>query len=735
MTQVINRKGGVEDLDINQIRKVVDFATQGLSVSPLELETRFRLELKPVITTTEIQEALINKSSEMIFEHPDWDLVASRLILWNLYKNYTLQVDKEVYSNYYLDLKRLEKECKLDSSIFADYSPNELLKAGTWINKDYDLFFPCSGILLLSQRVLLSATELPQTAFLTLALLLSKNEPNRMDFAHKLYHAIASRKISLATPILNNLRSKKDKSYTSCFISTIDDKIESIFDEVKNTALISKNGGGVGLNLSQIRARGSDLRGKDSKSGGIIPWCKIINDVAIAVNQGGKRSGAITVAIDIWHADIIHFLDMSNEHGDQRLKSYDLFPQVVIPDLFMQRIANNELWTLFCPHEVLTHYGIDLPKLWCKEFEEAYLKIEGDYRNNQPDFKLKCTKQLKVKELFGLIMRNAEQRGVPYLFFKDTVNRANPNKHEGYIPNGNLCMESFSNVATGKYIHCCNLVSLNLATIEIEEIPEISNLAVRLLDNTIELTTPPVPEAKAHNNRYRTIGVGIMGLADYLAKNDFTYQDLDKISEVTELISYHCIKTSMKLAQERGCYPAFEGSDWSKGMYNSYTGEELNNRGNLDWVTLLSDVQNFGIRNSHIMAIAPNTSSSLVQGCTASVLPLYNHNFMYKSGNRTDPIVPPYDSSKYQINTKLRQEIVVTAIATIQQWIDTGISMELVFNSNPNVYEEGFILQSPKDTFKVYNLAWQLGCKTIYYTRTVQSEKTIKSEPTCDCAN
>jgi ribonucleoside-diphosphate reductase alpha chain len=629
----------------------------------------------------------------------------------------------------------LEYDKKLSSLIFDSYDLEELTVAGTWINKDYDLFLPYSGILLLSQRTLLSTIELPQTAFLTLALLLAKDEPCRMEFAKKLYHAIASRKISLATPILNHLRSSRHESLSSCFISMVDDNLESIYDEVKNTALISKHGGGVGLNLSHIRAEGSDLMGKLGGSKGVTSWCKIINDTAIAVNQGGKRSGAVTVALDVWHADIISFLDMSNEHGDQRIKSYDLFSQVVIPDLFMQRIAKDEMWTLVCPHEVLINYGIDLPKLWGKEFEDAYLKIEEDYKNNPADSKLKCTKQKRAKEVFGAIMRNAKQRGMPYLFFKDTVNRANPNKHEGYIPNANLCVESFSNVTIGKYIHCCNLVSLNLANIEKEEIPEITNLAVRLLDNTIDLTTPPVPEAKAHNDRYRTIGVGIMGLADYLVKNDLTYQSLDQISEITELISYHCVKASLELAKERGCYPAFDDSDWDKGIYNSYTGEELNKRGKLDWADLLENIRFYGIRNSHIMAIAPNTSSSLIQGCTASVLPLYNYDFIYKSGNRTVPIVPPYDSSKYQINTKLRQEIVVTAIATIQQWIDTGISMELVFNGNPDVYEEGFTLQTPKDTFKVYNLAWQLGCKTVYYTRTVQSSKTIKSEPGCDCAN
>ena len=730
MTEIINRNGEIELLDFTQIKEVIEIACIDLEINPLQLESRFKLRVKPQITTKEIQKELIDTAVTLIPEDQTWDLVASRLLLWDLYKEYEIKTGRKPYSNYYQDVVDLIDSGYMSGDILELYTEKELDWFGVnLLDSDYDKFFPYSGIFTLSQRYLLDTVELPQTMFLTHALLLARSQGQAMS----IYQALGERKLSLATPLLANHRTAKHKSYTSCFISMLNDTIESIFDEVKNTALISKNGGGVGLNLSHIRAKGSDLMGLKGKATGVIPWLKIFNDVAVAVNQSGKRKGAITVALDLWHADIVDFLGMSSLHGDQRLKAYDLLSQVVVPDLFMKRLAKNEDWMLFCPHEVKEVFGIDLASLYGDEFESAYQKLEAYAKTS--DSTLKCTKAIKTKELFGLVMRSAEQRGIPYLFFKDTVNRANPNKHEGYIPSGNLCMESFSNVGSG-YIHCCNLISLNLATIEDElELKNLSRLAVKILDKTIDITTPPVPEAKAHNDRYRTIGIGCMGLADWLVKNNLTYQDTTAINNLFETIAYTCIETSVVLAGNKGTYPAFEGSDLSKGIYNGHTAEELNamGSGQYDWVELMHKVKTIGIRNSHLLAIAPNTASSLIQGCTASVLPIYNANFIDKAGDRLVPVVPPFDSSKYQINTKLRQEIVVKAMATIQQWIDTGISMELVFNQNADVYEKGYTLQSPKDTFQVYKLAWELGCKTVYYTRNVQKQNI--QDLSCDCAN
>jgi ribonucleoside-diphosphate reductase alpha chain len=732
---VIKRNGKSALLDISKIRKVVNWACNGKDVNSIALESGLKTRLRDGITTRDIQDNLINCALEMCsLEEPDWRYVAGRLHIWSLWKE-TLIIRGYNYGNYAQTVATFVKEGKYDQRILT-YSPQELEIANSWINPDWDLDYDYAGVVLLSSRYLLPQ-ELPQEAFLTCSLLLAMVEAPevRLTYAHKFYEAIASRRISLATPILGNLR-VPNGSLTSCFIVSIDDNLESIFQEITNTARISKNGGGVGVNVSRIRATGSSVMGKKNASGGVIPWIKLLNDTAIAVNQGGRRAGAVTVGLDIWHLDVPEFLEMQTENGDQRRKAYDVFPQLILPDEFMRRVKNKQEWTLIDPYEVKNALNIDLPPLWGAEFEQAYSIIEANL-----DTKIKIYKKVNARELFKHIMKAQVETGMPYLAFKDSINKANPNKHDGYIPGVNLCTESFSNVTSGKYAHCCNLVSLNLANLEEEEIESICTLAVRILDNTIEITLPPFADAASHNNRYRTIGVGAMGLADWLAKRNLRYSNLSQISNLFEDIGYYCTAASMTLSKERGAYPAFEGSDWSKGLLIGCQPVEWFEENAYDkprWRQLANDIQRFGIRNSHITAIAPNTSSSLVQGCTASVLPVYSRFFYDKWAKGTVPIAPPYISDKnwfYQENKHLHQEEVVKAIAVIQQWIDTGISMELLFNLNEGVYfaNEPERALKAKDIYDTLLMSWEKGCKAVYYVRIVQRD-SFKEECTA-CAN
>ncbi len=449
----------------------------------------------------------------------------------------------------------------------------------------------------------------------------------------------------------------------------------------------------------------------------------------------GRRAGAVTVSLDIWHSDIPEFLEMQAENGDQRRKCYDVFPQLVISDEFMRRVVANQEWTLFCPHEVETVMNIDLAEKWGDEFEWVYKRLELLAK----DGSLKLTKTVNAKELFKDIMRIQLESGLPYLAFKDTINRANPNKHKGYIPCVNLCTESFSNVDPGVTAHCCNLDSLNLANLDISELEEYAPIAVRILDNTIEITTPPLPEAKQHNNLYRTIGVGAMGLADYLAKRETNYSNLDMIEELFEEMAYHCVAASHDLALERGAYPAFEGSDWATGnAQNILPGLAIHGQ---KWEDLLTSVEANGIRNSHIMAVAPNTSSSLVQGCTASILPAYSRFFYDKWAKGSVPIAPPYIEKywwHYQENKTIDQKTVIKATATIQKWIDTGISMELLFNLNAGIYYPDQPERSinAKDIYETLVLAWESGCKAVYYIRSVQKDDFKEGNDGCtSCAN
>ena len=736
--RVIRRDGSTTSLNIGKIRDVVEWACEGKKVNSIALEAGLTTRLRDGITTREIQDNLINCALEMCSpEEPDWRYVAGRLHIWSLWKD-TLVVRGYQYGNYEKTVKTQVKNRLYDERILI-YSEAELKEAGSWINPDWDIDYDYAGALLITSRYLLK-NELPQEALLTCSLLLATvEEPaNRLPWAKKFYQAIAQRKISLATPILANLRTPKG-SLTSCFILSIDDSLESIFSEITNAARISKNGGGVGVNVSRIRSTGSWVMGKANASGGIIPWIKLLNDTAIAVNQGGRRAGAVTIGVDIWHLDVPEFLEMQTENGDQRRKAYDVFPQLVITDEFMRRVITKAEWTLVDPYEVRTKLGIELAELWGEEFEEAYRLVEANL-----DKEVLLYKKINARDLFKSIMRSQVETGMPYIAFKDTINRANPNKHDGYIPGVNLCTESFSNVTPDKTAHCCNLVSLNLANIDKEEIESNCQIAVRILDNTIDITNPPFDNAKNHNDKYRTIGVGAMGLADWLAKRKLSYNNLSEISNLFEEIGYWCTYSSMELAKERGAYQAFLGSEWSQGKLIGAKPVAwfLNNAVQPQrWQQLATDIQRFGIRNSHITAIAPNTSSSLVQGCTASVLPVYSRFFYDKWAKGTVPIAPPFIEEAfwfYPENKNLEQQQVVKAIATMQEWIDTGISMELLFNLNEGVYfpAEPNRCLTAKDIFDTLIMAWELGCKAIYYIRTVQKDNFRESDDSCSsCAN
>jgi len=733
--QVVRRDGSTASLDISKIRAVVQWACNDLDVSPIVLESSLKTRLRNGVTTREIQDNLIDCALQMCStEEPDWRYVAGRLHIWSLWKD-TLVSRGYQYGDYWRTVELQIAAGRYDQRILT-YSRAELEEANTWIVSDWDTDYDYAGAVLLTKRYLCK-DELPQEAFLTCALLLASVEtPNeRLLWARRFYEAFARRQISLATPILANLR-VPGGSLSSCFITAMDDDLESIFGTITDTARISKNGGGVGVNVSRIRATGSWVMGKANASGGVIPWAKLLNDTAIAVNQGGRRAGAVTVSLDIWHLDVPEFLECQTENGDQRRKTYDIFPQLVIPDEFMRRVEARADWLLVDPYEVRTKLGIELAELWGEKFEAAYARIEEAAKTET----LTLYRFVNARDLFKSIMRTQLETGLPYLWFKDTANRANPNKHQGYIPGGNLCQESWSNVKPGVEAHTCNLCSLNLANLDAETLPVACEAAVRLLDNTIEITNTPFPASALHNRKYRTIGVGAMGLADWLAKRHLSYRDLGAISELFEDIGYHCTRASMQLARDRGAYPAFQGSEWSKGKLIGAKSVDwfLHHASKPErWIWLANDIQRYGIRNSHITAIAPNTSSSLVQGCTASVLPVYSRFFYDKWAKGAVPIAPPFIRDCfwfYPENKTLNQEVVVRAVATMQQWIDTGISMELLFNLNQGVYfpEEPDRCLQAKDIYETLMLAWREGCKAIYYIRTVQKD-AFKEEAENGC--
>lgn len=738
--QITHRDGSQSEYDIQKIRDVIKFACQGLHVNPIQLENGVTSGIHDGITTSEIQDSLLLHAISLCSpEWLDWRYVAGRLHMWAYWKTIKAKRTSPRYSNFYDVVQDKIKNGIYTNRINEAYTAHDLVKASSWINPELDNIYDYAGAILLTKRYLLE-DELPQEAFLVCALLLAapEKEDVRMYYAEHFYYAIAEHKISLATPLLANIRTPS-RSLSSCFITAMDDNLESIFETITNVARISKNGGGVGVNVSRVRASGSEVMGKQNASSGVLPWIKLLNDTAIAVNQGGLRAGAVTVSLDIWHLDVLEFLDCQTEHGDQRRKAYDIFPQLVIPDEFMRRVERDEMWTLIDPCEAQKVIKLDLAKLWGHKFEHYYERIESVLGSH-----VRLYKQVKARDLFKQIMRTQIETGMPYLAFKDTINEANPNQHIGYIPGVNLCCESFSNVEVGETAHCCNLASLNLANLMVSDFEKYVSLAVRMLDNSLELTHPPFDAAKNHNDKYRTIGLGLMGLADFLAKNKLTYKHTNIIAGLMEEFVYEATHASMELAKERGAYPAFKHSQWESGfMLGNKSLAQIKDKSKFvtdEWEVLARNIKKYGIRNSHITAIAPNTSSALIQGCTSSILPPFSRFFYDKSANGAVPIAPPYARdywNYYRELTSIHPSEIVEVVSMMQFWVDTGISMELMFNLNQGVYfaDEPTRSLTAVDIYEVLMDAWKKKIKAVYYIRTVQKDDFGKKAECSSCAN
>lgn len=712
---------------------------EGLEIDLQSFENYLDSIYSQDISSEKIQDILINYAVSMTsFEESDWTYLAGKLLMRKT-QNEVLKNHGFSYGNFYETIKKMVELGVYDSRL-KEYGEEEIRELEKEIDISRDMIYDYAGANMFVNRYLLKYDgkifELPQEVFMCIAMLLAINEENRVLVAKSFYNALSLKKISLATPILANLR-VPNGNLSSCFITAMDDNIESIFYNIDTIAKISKNGGGAGLNISRIRAKNSMVNGYHNASGGVIPWIKIINDTAVAVNQQGRRAGAVTVALDSWHLDIESFLELQTENGDQRGKAYDIYPQVVVSDLFMERVEKNLEWTLLDPYEIRMKYGVELCELYGEEFEKKYLEIEKDR-----DITLK--KVVKARELFKEIMKTQIETGMPYIFFKDRANLMNHNNHVGMIGNGNLCMESFSNFSPSRdfkedidensgvrkvnlgEVHTCNLVSLNLAEIEREELEKNVSIAVRILDNTIDLTKTPIKESDKHNKNYRAIGVGTMGLADYLAREYMIYEDsILEIDELFEEIALYSLKSSALLAKERGSYPMFKSSQWDRGVF--FQKDEKwyleNSKFSQKWKEVFELVKEYGIRNGELTAVAPNTSTSLLMGSTASVNPTFSRFYIEKNQKGAVPRVVKYLKDRawfYPEFKNVDPQTYVKIMGIIGKWTTQGVSMELIFDLNKNI--------RAKDIYDTLMTAWKEGCKSVYYIRTIQKSTNIMNE-------
>ncbi len=772
MITIIKRNGRRETLNISKIQKYTASAVKGLEgVSQSELEVDAQIHFKDGITSLAIQETLIKTAVDKIdIDAPNWTFVAARLFLFDLYHQVNGHTGYGTLKKYF---ERGEKEGRILLGLRDMYDLEVLDKH---IVPERDMLFNYLGVKTLFDRYLIKdskkrAIELPQHMFMGIAMFLAQNEDDREAWAIKFYDMVSKFEVMLATPTLSNARTPRHQ-LSSCYIGSTPDNIEGIFDAYKEMALLSKFGGGIGWDWTQVRSIGSFIDGHQNAAGGTIPFLKITNDVAIAVDQLGTRKGAIAVYLEPWHIDINDFLDLKKNSGEERRRAHDLFPSLWISDLFMKRVQEDTIWTLFDPYQVR-----ELTNLHGEAFEKRYEELEND------DSILKET--IKAKDLWRKILTSYFESGSPFLCFKDNANRANPNDHTGVIRSSNLCTEIFQNTSPNHYLiklkfengdfltyeedeivkvdsgiekpankvtaldsiggqqifivekekvdggtAVCNLASVNLSRINTkEDIERVVPIAMRALDNVIDLNFYPLEKVKRTNLKTRSVGLGVMGEAQMLAEQGLSWgsqEHFDKIDEVLESVSYNAIKSSCDLAQEKGAYPEFKGSKWSRGIFPmDHANAEVRNlvdRGGLfastyEWDALRETVKKNGMRNGYLMAVAPTSSISILTGTTQAIEPVYKRKWYEENLSGLIPVVVPKLSPDtwafYTPAYDLDQRILIKAGAIRQKWIDQGQSLNIFITLDK---------ASGKYLNDIYMLAWKLGIKSTYYLRSQSPE-------------
>ncbi|WP_231597575.1 ribonucleoside-diphosphate reductase subunit alpha [Bacillus sp. SA1-12] len=695
-------------------------------------------------TSEQLTNLLILEGLSNIHElEPDWTYFCAQIYLTKLYKEAAAnrEYDKsQKYGSFYQLIEILVTKGLYHSKLLDQYTKTEIEEIGSYINPENDRLFTYIGLRTLADRYLTrdfskQTYELPQERFLLIAMTLMANEnkQQRLELIKEAYWAMSNLYMTVATPTLSNA-GKPVGQLSSCFIDTIDDSLQGIFDSNTDIANLSKSGGGIGAYLGKIRSRGSDIKGFKGVSSGVIPWMKQLNNTAVSVDQLGQRKGAIAVYLDVWHKDIFSFLDAKLNNGDERMRTHDLFTGVCIPDVFMEQVETRGDWYLFDPHEVRKVMGYSIEDFYDEEkgngsFRQKYWEcVSNDQLSKEKVPAIEIMKRIMISQL---------EAGTPYMFYRDEVNRQNANAHQGMIYCSNLCTEITQNQSAttveeqytedGKIITVktpgdfvvCNLSSINLAKAVTEDVLEkLIPIQVRMLDNVIDLNTIPVLQAKLTNQKYRSIGVGTFGWHHLLALKQLRWEHEEAVQyadELYEKISYLTIRASMELAKEKGSYSIFEGSDWQTGSYFEKRGY-LSKESNLDWEQLKEEIKTHGIRNAYLMAVAPNASTSIIAGSTASIDPIFQKVYSEEKKDYKIPVTVPdlnstttwYYKSAYFID----QRWSIKQNAARQRHIDQSISF--------NLYVQNTI--KAKDLLDLHLTAWKEGLKTTYYLRSTSSE-------------
>lgn len=790
MTIVVKDEGKrLLEFDANRLRASLEKHFEGVEVSE-EFKAEYinktvrQISSKDRIDFKEINEIAKNNALELVMEiknendevdmsllsNSQFHIVAKRVLLNSLYKraakNRSYDPDKK-YGDFFGLISTLAEKGLAHTNILEDYSKEELQSAGKYINPERDQLLSYAALYHMSERYVIrdrdktrSIYELPQERYMMIALAVSRKESKeiRMSEVFKLYDVLSTLQATMATPTFSNA-GKPDGQLSSCFVLTTEDSLRSIYDDNTDISTLSKNGGGIGIYFGKLRSSGSDIRGHQGVSAGILGWIRQLDNTAVSVDQLGQRKGAIAIYLDVWHADIREFLEVRLNTGELTKRAHNILTGVCLPDEFMRQVKKRGDWYLFDPHKIKTIMGFSLEDFYDEK------KLKEDETPNKEDHAWTYHYNLCIDnndlpktripaiELMKKIMIVQLETGIPYMFYRDTVNRDNPNKHAGMIYSSNLCTEIQQNqspstvveekISDGKVIITkeagdfvtCNLSSLVLNNIlqdklidgdlsekDKHNLRKVVRVLVRATDNVIDVNTLPVPQAEITNQRYRAIGIGEQGIAGLLAKIQISFDSqeaVDYVSLLEEYIMLYVVEASADLAKEKGSYPLFEGSGWNTGEW--FEGKPMTLA---EWSTVIDKAKS-GMRNGYLRAPAPTGSTSLLAGSTASIEAIYDIIFMDGKKDALIPVVAPelnimtyffYRPTirmSYEGEKDLAHMWAVLQNEKRQKWIDQS--------SSSNIYVADNI--SASNFLRIHMEHWEREIKTSYYTRSHDSSR------------
>ncbi|MFT5133634.1 MAG: ribonucleoside-diphosphate reductase alpha chain [Gammaproteobacteria bacterium] len=780
VTNVTYADGSVKPLDMNRLIAIVNEACQELDFIDGHLIINDALRnLFDGVNEADVNPALVMSARTLIEKEPNYSFAAARLLLDNLRRealsfvegrpDEATQAEMTVrYTDYFKKYIQCGTDLELLDHEIAKY---DLDRLGNALKAERDQQFTYLGLQTLYDRYFIHSDdvrfELPQAFFMRVAMGLAINELDRETRAIEFYDLLSSFDFMSSTPTLFNSATLRPQ-LSSCYLSTVPDDLDGIFSAIKDDAMLSKYAGGLGNDWTRVRAMGAHIKGTNGKSQGVVPFLKVANDTAVAVNQGGKRKGAMCAYLETWHLDIEEFLDLRKNTGDDRRRTHDMNSANWIPDLFMKRACEDGPWTLFTPDETP-----DLHDLYGKDFETRYVEYEAMVERGE----IKTFKTLRAVELWRKMLSMLYETGHPWITFKDPSNLRSPQQHAGVVHSSNLCTEITLNTSDEE-IAVCNLGSVNIAQhvdengLNMEKLSKTITTAMRMLDNVIDYNYYSVPQARRSNLRHRPVGMGIMGFQDALYKTRTAYsseQAIEFADRSMEAVSYFAIQASSLLAEERGAYSSFEGSLWSQGILpldsikllkdarDGYL--EVDESQTLNWKILRKQVQKHGMRNSNCMAIAPTATISNICGVTQSIEPTYQNLFVKSNLSGEFTVVNPYlvhdlkaldlwddvmvndlkyfdgsvqaidrvpnDLKKlYSTAFEIDARWLVEAASRRQKWIDQGQSLNL-YMAEPD----------GKKLDNLYKLAWVRGLKTTYYLRSMGATHVEKSTMSDDRVN